>query len=179
MNLIKTRQGELTVLDYNRDEEWAPEAVAQRYAQYCDDFGWVRQSALVAEDFTDAGVKRIWPIMTPVNIGIKKDDPACTEIGIDFICDSRSFPFGMTLKSNTARALRKATLTERQQDRIRERVATMLLDGYLPQEYKFYARLLRRTGLGQFRDTLLAVAPRGHRMTRYFNYVQGLAAEGC
>jgi hypothetical protein len=166
------------VWNYNRDEEWAPEAVAQRYGRYCDEFGWPRQRELVAEAFTEACAMRIWPIMTPVNIGIKEDDPACTEIGIDFICERRSFPFGMTLKSNTARALRKATLTERQQDRIREGVAQMLLDGYLPQEYRFYSRLLRRTGLGQFRDALLAIVPRGHRMTRYFNYVQVLAVEG-
>ena len=164
---MKKEKGTWTVLDYNREEEWAPEAVAARYATYCVLYGWPCQRVLAAPVFEDAGTRRIWPIMKVVNAGINEGDAACTAIGIDFICDSRSFPFGMTLKSNTARALRKATLTQRQQDRIRERVAAMLLEDYLPQEYKFYVRLFRRTGLGQYRDALLAIVPGGHRMTRY------------
>jgi hypothetical protein len=53
----------------------------------------------------------------------------------------------------------------------------MLLDGYIPQEYRLYSRLLRRTGLGTHREALLAIAPRGHRMTKYVQYVHLLAAE--
>lgn len=111
--------------------------------------------------------------------GIKQDDPACTEIGIDFICESRDFPFGMTLKSNTARALRKATMTPAQLDRVRHRIAQMLQEGHLPQEYRFYARLFRRTGLGIYRNTLLSLTPRGRRMAKYVNYVKVVAAESA
>lgn len=176
---MNTQQDMSTVWTYNRDQEWAPDAVALRYEKYCDEFDWPRQRTLAAEVSMDGTVKRIWPIMTGVNCGIKAGDPACTEIGIDFICDSRSFPFGMTLKSNTARALRKAVLSPRQLDRIRDRVASMLLDGYLPQEYRFYARLFRRTGLGQHREALLAIVPDRHRMTKYISYVALLAADEC
>lgn len=173
------KQDTSSVFDYNRGEEWSPEAVALRYQTYCHEFAWPHERVLLPQVDPHDAVKRIGPIMDIVNDGIKAGDAACTEIGIDFICDSRSFPFGMTLKSNTARALRKAGLCPRQLDRIRDRVATMLLEGYLPQEYKFYTRLLRRTGLGQYREALLAIVPDRHRMTKYVQYVKLLAVAGC
>jgi hypothetical protein len=166
-----------TVNGYNGEGEWAVDAVIRRYEEYCLKFGVPMQRHLRPVISGVGDERRIWPIMDPVNEGIREDDPACTEIGIDFICESRGFPFGMTLKSHTARALRKATLTPRQLDRIRDRVAHMLMTGYLPQEYRFYVRLFRNTGLGQYSEALLTLAPRGHRMKKYINYVHVLADE--
>ena len=163
--------------DYNGEGEWSSDSVIRRYEAYCLKFKVPAQRRLLPVIYGTGDDRRIYPIMDAVNQGIKEDDPACIEIGIDFICESKGFPFGMTLKSKTARALRKATLTSRQQDRIRNRVAQMLISGYLPQEYRFYVRLFRRTGLGQFRDTLLQLTPRGHRMTRYVNYVHTLVSQ--
>lgn len=167
----------MTGMNYNGDGEWSVDAVIRRYEAYCAQFGVPMQRMLRPVINGEGTERRVWPIMAAVNDGIRQDDPACTEIGIDFICESQGFPFGMTLKSHTARALRKATLTPRQLDRIRARLVEMLVSAYLPQEYRFYVRLFRRTGLGKYKEQLLALAPRGLRMERYVNYVHVLAAE--
>jgi hypothetical protein len=164
-------------MDYNGVGEWSADAVIRRYEAYCEQFGLPMRRLLQAKVSGVDYDRRVWPIMGAVNDGIKQDDPACTEIGIDFICESKGFPFGMTLKSQTARALRKATLTPRQLDRIRARLVEMLVSAYLPQEYRFYVRLFRRTGLGTYKQQLLELVPRGFRMERYVNYVHVLAAE--
>jgi hypothetical protein len=167
----------MTGRDYNGDGEWSCESVIRRYESNCLMLKVPIQRLLCPKIYGVGDDRRVYPIMDAVNEGIREDDPACIELGIDFICESKSFPFGMTLKSQTARALRKAALTPAQLDRIRERVAHMLTTAYLPQEYRFYVRLLRRTGLGQFKDTLVSLEPRGHRMTKYVNYVRLLAIE--
>ena len=160
--------------DYNGSNEWSIEGVLRRYANYCQQFGFAEQRLLSPRVHSEGEMRWIYPIMDAVIQGIKDDDRACTELGIDFISESQSFPFGMTLKSEAARALKRATLSERQAERIRHRVVQMLREGYLPQEYKFYARLLRKTGLGQHKAELSSIVARGPRMERYLAYFQAL-----
>jgi len=90
-------------------------------------------------------VQWIYPLVESVIEGIEKRDLACIEIGIELIEDSDSMPFGMILKSNAARALRRSAdlLTEEQRSRIRERVADMLIAEYMPREFLQYVKLLR------------------------------------
>lgn len=167
----------MPVHNYNGEDEWSVESVVQRYETCCRHLGRPVERILRPLTHSEGGTRWVYPIMDKVIEGIRQDDPACTELGIDFICESRSFPFGMTLKSQAARALRKATLTPSQLDRIRTRVSRMLLERYLPQEYRFYARLFRRTGLGDYRAELLSLTARDHRMAKYVHYVRVLAAE--
>jgi hypothetical protein len=80
--------------------------------------------------------------------GIVAGDLACAEIGVEFIEQDASFPFGLVLKSNTARALRRMKeLLPEQQERIRRRVAAMLIAEYLPREFRQYAKLARTIGM--------------------------------
>lgn len=169
----------MSVQNYNGDGEWSVESVVRRYETYCRQFQVPEQRILSSKTHTEGEYRWIYPIMDAVIQGIREDDPACTELGIDFISESKGFPFGMTLKSQTARALRKATLTAGQVDRIRTRVATMLLEGYLPQEYRFYSRLLRRTGLGEYKAALLSISPRSHRMRKYVHYIHVLSSSSA
>ena len=55
----------------------------------------------------------VYPVMDAVIEGIERGDKASIAIGIDFVEEDARFPFGKTLKSNTARALRQAPLTAR------------------------------------------------------------------
>ena len=48
--------------------------------------------------------------MDLVIVGIEAGDKACIALGVDFVEEDRLFPFGMVLKANTARALRRAEL---------------------------------------------------------------------
>jgi hypothetical protein len=101
----------------------------------------------------------IYPVMDRVIEGIKAGDLACAEIGIEFIEEDQSFAFGRILKSNTARALRSVSLTEAQKERIRKRVVAMLIAGYLPREYREYAKLARKIGLGRWLNELRTQMP--------------------
>jgi len=81
-------------------------------------------------------VRWIYPVMDAVIEGIEKRDPACIELGVELIEDGDSMPFGMILKSNAARALRRSAnlLTEDQRSRVRDRVVAMMIDKYMPRE---------------------------------------------
>jgi len=87
--------------------------------------------------------------MDEVIKGIEEGDRACVALGVDFVEEDARFPFGATLKSNTARALRRTDLTELQKARVRERVSNMLASGVIPHEMREYAKLLRKVGVGE------------------------------
>jgi hypothetical protein len=103
---------------------------------------------------------------------------ACVELGVEFIQEDQLSPFGKTLKSKTARALRHAELTEGQRDRVRKRVIEMLVAGHIPREYKEYARLVRKFGVGSW----LAKAESNLDLTkpyirRYYDYFRRFCSD--
>ena len=59
--------------------------------------------------------------------GAERGDRGCIALCIELIEEDQHFPFGRNLKSKCARALRRATVSEEQVERIRERVAKMLV----------------------------------------------------
>lgn len=138
----------MIVNDYNGTGFWSLEAVLRRYASYARRYGVTSLRDLTSQVHTENETRWIYPVMDRVVEGVEAGDPACVEIGVEFIEESASFPFGMMLKSNTARALRRAPLTDEQRERIRKRVVEMLCTGYLPREYRQYAKLVRKIGLG-------------------------------
>ena len=140
----------MIVINYNGAGFWSFEAVQQRYKLYAERYGVVSLSNLSPLEHTENGKHWIYPVMNCVIDGIEKGDPACAEIGIEFIEESASFTFGRILKSNTARALRRTALTPDQKERIRKRVVEMLCTSYLPREYRQYAKLARKIGLGDW-----------------------------
>lgn len=123
-------------------------------------------------EHTDGEKMWIYPVMDKVIEGIERGDAACRRLGIEFIEEDRKFTFGKILKSNTARALRRSDLTPEEQDRIRRRLVDMLLAGNVPHEYKQYAKLLKRIGLGSLRDEIeLGVDRTNQFVMRYYNYL--------
>jgi hypothetical protein len=114
--------------------------------------------------------------MESVIAGIDRDDKAAIALGIDFIEESEHFVFGRILKSNTARALRRATLTPEQVGRIRKRIVEMLLAGEVPHEFHEYARLLRTIGLGDWWPIIeQRVARDNPYVMRYYQYFRSNA----
>lgn len=140
----------MIVIDYNGTGFWGLEAVRRRYELYARRYGVSPLRDLNPLSHTEKEKRWIYPVMNRVIEGIEAGDPACAEIGVEFIEESASFPFGMILKSDTARALRRATLTEGQKERIRKRVTEMICTGYLPREFRQYAKLARKIGLGDW-----------------------------
>jgi hypothetical protein len=81
------------------------------------------------------------------------------------------------LKANVARALRRAPLTAGQEERIRKRVVEMLCAGYLPREYRQYAKLARRIGLGDMLSRVEQEADLNNVWVRhYYEYFKEHAA---
>ena len=111
--------------------------------------------------------------MDKVIVGIEQGDAACRRIGIEFIEEDRKFTFGKILKSNTARALRRNQLTPEEQNRIRRRLVDMLLQGNVPHEYKQYAKLLKRIGVGPYWDEIESRIDQSNQyVMRYYRYLK-------
>jgi hypothetical protein len=147
--------------------------VQGRYLQYCRTFGLKEPQTPQPREHVEGKVRWIFPIMESVIEGITRGDRACAEIGIEFIEEDEHFVFGRILKSNTARALRRVELSEDQKDRLRTRIATMLLDGYVPHEFHEYAKLLRHIGLGDWWATIDRDINRDNPyVMRYYRYFQ-------
>src|ERR1700759_329891 len=104
----------MEVIDYNGTGRWSREALLERYAEYARRFGVSSPRNLNPVEHEERGRRWVYPVMQRVIAGIESDDPACVEIGVEFIEENASFTFGMRLKYNTARALRRATLNEGQ-----------------------------------------------------------------
>lgn len=147
------------ITDYNGTGEWSLPRIRERYATYCEQFGLVYRRLLPREHREGS---RIWiyPVMDEVILGIEATDPACMALGIDLLESDALMPFGMTLKANTARALRRSELTEPQKERIRRRVVSMLVAGIIPHEFREYIKLLKRVGFATYREQIEAETPR-------------------
>jgi len=125
----------------------------------------------------------VYPVMFRVIEGIGRGNAACIELGVELIQEDRPLPFGRILKSNTARALRRAELTPGQKDRIRKRVIEMLIAGNTPREYREYAKLVRRIGVGDWwaraQGRMNLTIPHVRRYYDYFRqHVVGHEARG-
>lgn len=163
----------MTVHNYNGAGRWSVEAVQSRYQRYAHQHGLVSRLDLAPREHVDGDNRWIYPVMDAVIAGIEKGDPGCADIGIEFMEESASFPFGMTLKASTARALRRAALNSEQKERIRNRVVEMLRTGYLPREFRQYAKLARSIGMGGRLAELEAMDRADPWVRRYCEYLMG------
>ena len=163
----------MEVHDYNGAGKWSSEEILHRYSQYCRELNVQTTIDLSPVTFVEGDVKWIYPVMNKVIVGIEQGDPACRRIGIEFVEENGKFPFGKILKSNTARALRRAELTIAEQARIRQRLVTMLIEGNVPHEYKQYAKLLKKIGLDGCWDGIESRIDRSNKyVMKYYNYLK-------
>ena len=139
----------MKVIDYNGTGRWTLDAIRERYAEHARRLHVRPPAALSPREHSDGATRWIYPVMDAVIAGIEAGDAACVELGVEFIQEDQKFPFGKTLKANTARALRRATLDAGQVERVRDRVIAMLVAGHVPREFREYAKLLRKIGVGE------------------------------
>jgi len=167
----------LKIIDYNGKGFWSVDEVLRRYKEYAHQFGIETPRDLrPLVHSTDRGTW-IYPVMDRVIEGIEQGDLACAQLGVEFIETSESFAFGMIIKSNVARALRRVTLTEAQKERIRKRVVEMLMTGYLPREFRQYAKLVRKIGIREWLPLIKEQAELGDPwVQRYYSYFEEYAA---
>jgi len=162
-------------VDYNGVGTWSAEAIQKRYRKYADVAG-IDPLQLVPTRHTEGGRTWVYPLMAQIINLIEAGDKAAIEIGIEFIQEDDFFVFGRILKSITARALRRASLTQEQKTRIRERLVGMMLSGQVPHEWREYKRLLRHIGLGSLWPVLEEGVDRENEyVMRYYNYLDRFA----
>jgi hypothetical protein len=159
------------VQDFNGAGEWSAVRVVERYRAHAQ--GLHLELRDLAPRVHEAGTHRwVSPVMEAVIEGIAAGDAACVEIGIEFLEPRLVLPFGRSLHAGTARALRRATLSTWQASRLRTRIYAMLLEGWVPAEFRDYAKLLRRIGLGEEWPSVRArvdeANPHVMRYVRYF-----------
>src|ERR1700733_10061225 len=128
-------------VDYNGVGIWSIEGIQKRYGKYSVATG-TEPLRLAPRRHTEGGRTWVYPLMEQIIERIEIGDKAAIVIGIEFILEDDFFVFGRILKSNTARALRRAALTVEQQTRIGERLVEMMLSGQVPREWREYKRLL-------------------------------------
>ncbi len=165
----------MEVIDYNGQDRWSRDAILERYAQFAADAG-VAPRNLSPREHTEWGRHWVYPVMEKVIEGIEAGDAACVRLGIEFIEEDAKFPFGKILKSNTARALRRASLSEEQGQRVRGRVLSMLRAGKVPHEFREYAKLVKKIGLHA--AELGEVPGTSERVSRFRSYLQAAARPG-
>lgn len=165
----------MEVIDYNGEGRWTRAAILERYARFAADAG-VAPLDLSPMEHAERGRHWVYPVMEKVIGGIEAGDPACIRLGIEFIEEDAKFPFGKILKSNTARALRRAPLTDEQKQRIRRRVLSMLRAGNVPPEFREYAKLVKKIGLRE--SEMSEVLGTSDRVSRFRSYLQAAARPG-
>jgi len=164
-------------VDLNGAGDWTAARVIERYQARARELR-VEPRALAARvDESHAG-RWVYPVMDDVIEGIAAGDAACVEIGIEFLEPRLVLPFGRSLHCATARALRRAALSSWQAARLRTRIYAMLLAGWVPREFRDYAKLLRRIGLGDEWPSVRArVDETNPHVMRYVRYFETHAAE--
>lgn len=162
----------MTVRDYNGQDEWSAEALMRRYRQLVLELGVTVPRDLSPSTHQSGTDIWIYPVMDKVIPGIEAGDPACAQIGVEFVEQDQGFVFGAILKSNTARALRRFRgLTEAQVERLRHRIVALYETGVVPREFRQYLRLLRRIGVGPHGPRLAAAAPKNRFAKRAQAYL--------
>jgi hypothetical protein len=158
--------------DYNGTDAWSVEAVQRRYERYRQQIGQRESRSLAPREHVEGDVRWIFPVMSAVIEGIDAGDGACIELGVEFVESGHKQAFGRILHAQAARALRRASLTIPQVERLRNRILGMLVLGLVPHEYREYAKLVRRIGLGDSWPATRAKIDEGNpyvmKYVRYF-----------
>lgn len=168
----------MEIIDYNGTGQWSLNTIRERYATYARQLAVPSPIDLRPKEHEERGRRWIYPVMDEVLKGIEGGDRTCIELGVEFIEEDARFPFGRILKSNTARALRRSILTSEQQERVRKRVAHMLVAEHVPHEYREYAKLLRKVGMGHWWSFIEEGANRDNPyVMRHFHYFRQYVCE--
>src|ERR1051326_4169427 len=101
----------MPTIDYNGGGRWTRNEILRRYLEYARELR-ITPRDLSPREHRENERRWVYPVIHEVIKGIEAGDQACVQLGIEFIEEDTKFPFGKILKSNTARALRRADLTE-------------------------------------------------------------------
>lgn len=157
------------------NERWTEEAVERRYTRHAKARGMEHRRDLSPVEPEKEGTHWVFTPMNRVIEGIEAGDPACREIGVEYLEEEDdSLPFASILRSNAARALRRGDLPDPLKARLKRRIAALLAAGEVRPEFKQYAKLLNAIGIS--RAELASLEPHldqsNEFVMRYFHYLR-------
>jgi hypothetical protein len=158
-------------IDLNGQDEWSLEAVRRRYLEYSRCLGVSSQLALAAETLKRESSDWTMPILQQVLDGVTAGDVACVQIAVDLVCSDARLPFGKIFKDRASDMLRRSSLSSLQYELLRTHAIARLRSGFVPPEFKHFARLIRQIGLAEHRQALEELVPAGPRIAWYRNYL--------
>lgn len=158
-------------IDLNGAGDWSLEGIRQRYARHARALGVPRPRQLEPRRLTQGARTWVYPVIEEVLAGVGEGDRACVAMAVDLVCTDERFRFGKILKDKAARALRDVELTEEQMGRIRWHAIRQLENCFAPPEFRTLAQLVRRIGLGEFRDRARHLKPTGPRVAHFIAYL--------
>jgi hypothetical protein len=163
----------MEIRDYNGEVIWSKDEIIRRYRLYHSQLKLSNPINLSPVEHIEGDVKWIYPVMDKVIAGIESGDAACKRIGSEFIEEDKNFVFGKTLKANTARALRRSELDDEDEERIRRRLVSMLINENIHREYKEYAKLLKKIGFEAYWNEIENGINRSNGyVMKYYNYLK-------
>lgn len=160
-----------TTFDLNGAGDWSLDGIRLRYARHASALGVPRPRQLEPRRLTEGGRTWVYPVIEEVLTGVSEGDRACVAMAVDLVCTDERFRFGKIFKDKAARALRDVELTEEQIARIRWHAIRQLENGFAPPEFRTLAQLVRRIGLGEFRDRARHLQPTGPRVAQFIAYL--------
>lgn len=140
----------MEIRDYNGNGRWSLQSLSERYRIYAGQLDVATPLNLIPEKHEENQIQWIYPLMFEIIKGIEIGDLAYIEIGVECIEENQWLRFGRIIKADTARALRRSTLTSPQKERLRQQIISMLVEEQIPRHYRDYAKLLRKIGVGDW-----------------------------
>jgi len=155
---------------------WSADSIRERYRRH----QLRRKSRGAAVDVQELGAEasdsdrpemQTSRLLDKVIGGVRAGDPSCVAIAIELVEEDGGFFFGAMLKADAARALRQVpNLTDQQVERLRARIVGMYARGEVPREFREYAKLLRKLGVGPHWATIVNTEPKNHYAERARSY---------
>jgi len=159
-------------IDLDGQDEWSLEAVRRRYLAYSRCLGVSNQlGGLAAQTLKRESSDWTMPILQQVLDGVAAGDAACVQIAVDLVCSDARLPFGKIFKDRASDILRRSSLSFLQCELLRTHAIARLRSGFVPPEFKRFARLIRQIGLAEHRQALEELVPAGPRIAGYRNYL--------
>jgi hypothetical protein len=157
-------------IDYNSEGKWSVTAVESRYTRLRTKLGNVTDFELKPRAYTNSrGMTWLYNIMESAVEGVRRGDPACIELSVEYIEDNVMGSYTGYIRERLARSLRHAELSNSQRTRLINVFLSQLARGYLHQEFREYSRLFKSLGIDDHRSNI------GHALTSEQAYIRRAA----
>ena len=143
------------IINYNPEGKWSTESVKKRYWEQSVSLGGVSGFEPTPKTYTNFnGCTWVYNVMESVIDGVQLGDFTCVQLCIDYINDDVKAPTTGYTKERMARALRHASLSDKQKKELSEIFIKQLESGKIYKEYREYIRLFKIIGVTPYKEKI-------------------------